>query len=231
MRKAVDYLQKDKSVGGKYLAVTHDAVTAAVRDHLVVHGVLIVPRLITSHVELTDVATAKGIRYIRYAATYAIEFVNCDEPSDKIEVIMEAHAMDEGDKAPGKAVSYATKYAILKLFSIQTGEDEEARPVMKPVNQSSIDEKIGNVLSAKITPNADARIDVTLEELAAMEILAQDIHTFTAVKDFCGAEERLYTATWEGNPLTQEQKLAAWSFLSSSEKTGITKAHNERKGN
>jgi hypothetical protein len=35
--------------------------------------------------------------------------------------------MDNQDKAPGKALSYAKKYAVLKLFEIETGEDEESR--------------------------------------------------------------------------------------------------------
>ena len=35
--------------------------------------------------------------------------------------------MDNADKAPGKALSYAKKYAVLKLFEIETGEDEESR--------------------------------------------------------------------------------------------------------
>ena len=35
--------------------------------------------------------------------------------------------MDNADKSPGMALSYATKYAILKVFNIETGEDEESR--------------------------------------------------------------------------------------------------------
>jgi len=62
-----------------------------------------------------------------YEATFQIEFVNMDEPTDRIVTQQTAHALDNGDKAPGKAMSYATKYAILKLFNIETGEDEESR--------------------------------------------------------------------------------------------------------
>lgn len=35
--------------------------------------------------------------------------------------------MDNADKAPGKALSYAKKYAMLKLFEIETGENDESR--------------------------------------------------------------------------------------------------------
>jgi hypothetical protein len=42
-------------------------------------------------------------------------------------VTLPSHALDNGDKAPGKAISYATKYALLKTFLLETGEDEESR--------------------------------------------------------------------------------------------------------
>jgi hypothetical protein len=42
-------------------------------------------------------------------------------------VTLPAHAMDSADKSCGKAISYATKYALLKVFALETGEDEESR--------------------------------------------------------------------------------------------------------
>lgn len=130
VRKKVWYVRKDKDVStggsGNYKATTHDAVTALVRNHLIEHGVLIVPRLINS--SMTEVGKTKGGTPIfRYAGRFEVDFVNCDEPDDRIVYPTEAHANDSGDKAPGKAVSYATKYAILKLFNIETGENEEGR--------------------------------------------------------------------------------------------------------
>ena len=53
--------------------------------------------------------------------------MNADDPTDRLTIVIESHAMDNADKAPGKAVSYANKYALLKLFEIETGEDEESR--------------------------------------------------------------------------------------------------------
>lgn len=129
VRKKVSYAKKDKDVetGGKpYKVVTHDAITALVRNHLIDQGIVIVPRLIGSTV--TDIGKTKGgTPVIRYAARFEIDFVNADDPADRFTVPMESHANDSGDKAPGKATSYATKYAMLKLFSIETGEDDEGR--------------------------------------------------------------------------------------------------------
>lgn len=127
VRKKVSYAKKDKEVSGQgYKAVTHDAVTAVLRNDLIEQGIVIVPRLLESAV--TDIGKTKsGTPVIRYAARYEVDFVNCDDPADKVTVPSEAHANDHGDKAPGKATSYATKYAMLKLFSIETGEDDEGR--------------------------------------------------------------------------------------------------------
>ena len=132
VRKSIDYIQKDKSVsagaGGSYKAVTHDQVTAMVRDHMVKHGIVSYPVLVESVSLPKEVnANMEVAKQFRYEATYDIVFVNCDDPKDTFTVRIQAHAMDNADKACGKALSYAKKYAILKLFEIETGEDEESR--------------------------------------------------------------------------------------------------------
>lgn len=125
VRDAVKYLQKDADVQG-YKALTHDAVTAACRQHFIKNGVMVVPDQKSS--ETADVGTTKtGAPVIRYEAWYEVRFVNMDNPEDSVTVTLESHANDHGDKAPGKALSYAVKYAMLKLLSIETGESEEGR--------------------------------------------------------------------------------------------------------
>jgi hypothetical protein len=128
VRKQVAYIQKDKQVKGQgYMAVTHDAVTSALREHLIVTGIVIVPSLVSSQVVPTGTTTSSGVPIVRLETQFDVAFVNMDDPEDKVIVRMESHALDQGDKAPGKATSYATKYAMLKLFSIETGEQEEER--------------------------------------------------------------------------------------------------------
>ena len=139
VRKEIGYVQKDKEVGfGKssYRAVTHDAVTGMVRNALIKHGVVIVPSVLSATFHPAELVTTVGDDCVSktahakqrlYEATYQVEFVNIEEPADRIVTQQNAHALDNGDKAPGKAMSYATKYAILKLFNIETGEDEESR--------------------------------------------------------------------------------------------------------
>ena len=132
IRKGVDYIQKDKSVStgasGSYKAVTHDMVTAMTRDLFVKHGVIVLPSLYMSKMSAPlQLDPAKPNRQWLYEATYDFKFINVDDPKEFEIVRIEAHANDNADKAPGKALSYAKKYAILKVLEIETGEDEESR--------------------------------------------------------------------------------------------------------
>lgn len=123
VRKKIDYARKLKDVDGKYKVVTHDQITSIVRDHLVDMGIVCYPELVAS----ASLPKEEGSKQFRYEATYDFHFVNADKPDDRLTIRIQAHAMDNADKAPGKALSYAKKYAVLKLFEIETGEDEESR--------------------------------------------------------------------------------------------------------
>ncbi len=131
VRKAISYIQKDKAVstgGGSYKAVTHDAVTAMVREHMVNNGIVSWPNLIDSAMHQPfQIEGEKVNKQWRYEATYDFTFANVEDATDSLVIRIQAHAMDNADKAPGKALSYAKKYAMLKLFEIETGEDEESR--------------------------------------------------------------------------------------------------------
>ncbi len=194
VRKAINYIQKDKSVSagpaGSYRAVTHDAVTGMIRQHLVEHGIIIAPTLIDSVFH----AKEDGAKQRLYSASYDVRFINMDAPDECVTIRIEAHALDNGDKAPGKAISYATKYAILKLFNIETGEDEESR-----YQREEFD----------VTPYIDAlRACETFDELkaaygqhlpAVRESGSKEaISTFAKVKD--AEKRRLDSETEKGAP-------------------------------
>ena len=127
VRKSIDYIKKDKSVstgagGGSYKAVAHDQVTAMTRDLMVKHGIVCHPYLVDSKMNQKEVDAKQN----RYEATYDFIFTNIDKPDEFLTIRIEAHSMDNGDKAPGKAISYAKKYAVLKLLEIESGEDDES---------------------------------------------------------------------------------------------------------
>jgi hypothetical protein len=127
VQKAVGYLQKDRSVstgGGSYRAISHDAVVASLRSHMIEHGIV---ATITLADECAFDLPIEGAKQRLFHASFTICFTNIDNPQDSFFVTLPAHAMDNADKAPGKAISYAFKYALLKVFALETGEDEESR--------------------------------------------------------------------------------------------------------
>lgn len=126
--KEVQYVQKDVTVsgGGSYKAVSHDMVQAVLRPHMVENG--IVARVEHMSGAITQFRNLKEeVKMHMYEAVYRVDFVNIDDPKDFMTVIVPSHANDNGDKAPGKATSYAIKYAMLKTFGLETGENEESR--------------------------------------------------------------------------------------------------------
>jgi len=127
VRDRVTRLGKDASVGGQYKAITHDKVTAFIRPKMVQAGIF---SFMTS-VEATDAETGMvgktGRKVMQHRAVFEIRFVNAEDATDFVIVRQVAYADDQGDKAPGKAASYAMKYALLKTFMIETGEDDEER--------------------------------------------------------------------------------------------------------
>lgn len=64
--------------------------------------------------------------YMRLEVTY--RFVNVDNPQEYIEIKTYGDGIDTGDKATGKAMTYADKYALLKAYKISTGDDPDQEP-------------------------------------------------------------------------------------------------------
>ena len=67
-------------------------------------------------------------QFLRLKRVY--RFVNIDKPDEYIDVISYGDGIDTGDKAPGKAMTYADKYALMKAYKLSTGDDpdKEASP-------------------------------------------------------------------------------------------------------
>lgn len=200
IKKAVKFIVKDKKVES-YMAVTHDAVTALTHDHFVEHGVLIEPHELSAATVLTSMTTAKGIPYVRFEAKYRVDFVNIDQPTDRASVEVTAHALDHGDKSPGKGVSYATKTAVLKILQLQSGETEadEARPM---------DVKIARERN-KITSAA-----------GALEGLAQDRRDYAerqanSIIDCFSADQPKKAFDVYSEVTDNDEKIAVWSYLDS----------------
>lgn len=117
----------------QYKAVGEADVLAAVRPVEAKYGVYSYPysREIEETAILTSVSSYKGETkevkklFLRMKVIY--RFVNMDNPADFIDVTTFGDGVDPQDKAPGKAMTYADKYALLKAYKIITGDDPDQK--------------------------------------------------------------------------------------------------------
>lgn len=104
----------DLKVNGQYTFVSHDAVAAKVHPMLVKHGICVVPTVL----DYTQDANRTSVKL-------SVNFINADDPQEVFNVQYFGYGIDNGDKGPGKAISYAFKYALLKTFCLETGDDPD----------------------------------------------------------------------------------------------------------
>lgn len=127
-------VKKNLNVGvgrSSYRAVGEADVLAAVKPLEYKYRVCSFPvsrRVIDSEV-LTIKTNYKGTEneknqtFMRVETVY--RFLNVDNPEQYIDITSYGDGIDTGDKAPGKALTYSDKYALLKMYKITTGDDPD----------------------------------------------------------------------------------------------------------
>ena len=78
-------------------------------------------------------------QFIRIETVY--RFVNVNKPEEFIDITTFGDGVDTSDKSPGKAMTYADKYALLTAYKIITGKDpdqhlSEEQKTSKPKQES-----------------------------------------------------------------------------------------------
>tara|TARA_R110000851_G_C13009664_1_gene559206 strand:- start:616 stop:1158 length:543 start_codon:yes stop_codon:yes gene_type:complete len=126
MKKGV-YLKKGSA--GQGTGAQYDELISVMTPLLAENGIVITAE---KSGESRSRANAKG-NYI-FESDFMIHYINTDNPTDRFSTLVESHAMDAGDKAPGKAITYATKISMLKVFGVETGDNEESRADQKDIN-------------------------------------------------------------------------------------------------
>lgn len=112
---------------GSYKAVSERDVIDAVKPLEAKYKVYSYPskRTIVDQ-QILSQETQNGTRnslYLRVETEYT--FVNIEEPSEKVTITTYGDGIDTGDKATGKAMTYADKYALMKAYKISTGDDPD----------------------------------------------------------------------------------------------------------
>lgn len=112
----ISYIQKGEArVNNQYRFVSHDQVTSAIHPLLVKHRIVIIPTV----EELTQEGNRTHVKL-------ACIFINPEDPTQLYKMLSHGYGIDSADKGVGKAVSYAYKYALLKMFALETGDDPDA---------------------------------------------------------------------------------------------------------
>jgi hypothetical protein len=137
--------------GGSYTAVSHDDVTSLLHMPCAEIGIVLIPNVISSEITSELKAPDKyGNIKKEYQTSVIVELtaINADNPEERLSVKMPAHAFDSSDKSPGKSISMATKYCYLKLFMLESIDEEEARPEAKyeqKIDYKKKDQQLGQI--------------------------------------------------------------------------------------
>lgn len=199
----VAYVQKEEKKNGmQYRFVSHDAVTAKLRPALIEHGILAIPTVESMNQDGN-----------RTEVHMLVTFTNIDDPKDSTAIRSVGFGIDSQDKGPGKAVSYAFKYALLKAFCLETGDDPE---------RDSIEH------APKVSPGVIKATDGAGDSLSTDQKLdMQDLAAWITkgLAEF-GAEEAF--ARYDKD-LEQDEKIYLWDLLDSKVRSAIKKIGAQKK--
>jgi len=124
-------LEQERSKGVPYPIISFNEVNSKLRDLLLKHGVLIIPNVL-------DHTKEGNLTIVKMNA----EIIDIDNPNTKITVgDYIGYGVDNSDKGIGKAISYANKYILMKLFMMNIGADEESEHTNPQIQQTKLGKK------------------------------------------------------------------------------------------
>lgn len=100
----------------KYAYMTEADLVAAVRQYLAAAGIAIIPDV--EKIRMRREASENPITEVQVRYTVS-------DGKESFSFRMPGHGADKGDKGVYKAITGSQKYALMKLFKIETGDDPE----------------------------------------------------------------------------------------------------------
>lgn len=162
VRKSVKHLPKETK-GYQYDYVSSSQVLTALREKMDEMALLLLPRVMDTTVSTEMVeGKDKDGNVIKKTTTYFTElkmeyiWVDADKPEDIIVCPWYGQGVDiAGEKGVGKAMTYAEKYFLLKMFNIATDKDDpdsmQNKDAPKPKRNLSIVENAKAVFNSEQT--------------------------------------------------------------------------------
>ena len=175
----VSYIQREEKKGMTYRVVSHDKVTALLRPSMMKNGIVNYPvRCEHSH------------NGNRAECSMTLRFVNIEQPSDFIDVQTFGYGVDTQDKGPGKAMSYAVKYGLLKTFFLETGDDPDNEslphtredPHVPPFDPRAAADRLIAKFNKQKSP-ADLTAVWNEEKDARLDVKAADATIYTEIEN------------------------------------------------
>lgn len=121
--------------------------------------------ILTKESEYNGKTTRTNTFFMRLEITY--RFVNIDKPEEYIDIKTYGDGLDTGDKAPGKAMTYGDKYALMKGYKISTGDD--------PDKEASVETSYKKVVKREVEPNEDNKLILISQFNDLVEETNQDL--------------------------------------------------------
>lgn len=116
MKNAKSVTKEAARSGIPYKIVTHNEVNNTIKTEMIRQGIIVIPS-VSNHSREGNFTMV----------SIDMKFMNIDNPEDSYTAQgFVGYGVDPSDKGIGKAISYATKYALLKTFMLEIGDDEES---------------------------------------------------------------------------------------------------------
>lgn len=153
IRKVVTYIRKE--VVGEMRGASHWDIVRKLRPSMVKFGVTFIPVGVEVIETSFEARKEGGVKWARMLCKYQFRVGNIDDSEDFLIVYAISEGLDNADKGPGKAATYAAKTALVQLFNLEVGEDPdfdviEVDPEIEPERAA----KIAQIreLAAKVEP-------------------------------------------------------------------------------
>lgn len=182
--------------GDKYKAVSESDILSAVKPLETKHGIYSYP-VEREIIETKEMTTKYGTvqQFLRLKVVY--RFVNVDKTDEYLDIISYGDGVDSGDKAPGKAMTYADKYALMKAYKISTSDDPDKDPSenYKPTVQKSLTTKRVQLEADMIALGIDIK-DAKIQKIINDNMSAFDMDNLdnSGVKQYNGILQQIINA-------------------------------------
>lgn len=105
----------------KYKYVMEADLVATIRPLLAAAGIMIIPDVVEEHLEVGVIEERSGKSHLsRVKVAYTVT-----DGRDSLTFAIPGYGVDKGDKSVYKALTGSMKYALMKLFEVETGDDPE----------------------------------------------------------------------------------------------------------